>query len=537
MTKLPTLAGYDCYADMPDGYVYDPERGDHVVDFFRQCLVHVKDSVFCRAGQPLILEPWQETLMRMLFGVVHRETGLRRYRQVYLETARKSGKSTLSAGALLYYLFTQREQGGELYCLAASRDQASTIFGMCESMIRRSKHMKKRSTIRPSAKRISVAADDTYLQCAASNDANLHGTSPSFVALDEVHVIKHGLYDVVQTGQAARAQPVLFMTTTSGWDRSSKCFELSQHARRVRDGVVSDPTFLPCLFVTEPDEDWTSPDVWRKANPNIDKTVSMEFLEQKCKAAQQRPSEQNSFRQLHLSQWVSQRTRFLDTNAWVESDTSTETVEFDPDYPIVGGLDISHVDDLTSFCMVQVVDDIIRCRWLHWCPQTKLDSPRTDGVDYSAWERSGHINVIDGPRIRLNDVVRDIIDICHELGITTIGYDAKSAEWAVQQFEVEDIEATAIKQGWALSEQAKRLESAIVEKRVRHGSDPVTTWCVDNISAKHDDHGNVYIGKENKDSSRKVDAVIALVTALAVEAELPETDDGSYYAQEGSLFL
>lgn len=67
------------------------------------------------AGQPLALLPWQERIIRDLFGTL-RPDGKRQYRTAYIEIPRKAGKSTLSAAIALYLLF-EGEPGAEVYCL------------------------------------------------------------------------------------------------------------------------------------------------------------------------------------------------------------------------------------------------------------------------------------------------------------------------------------------------------------------------------------------------------------------------------------
>jgi phage terminase large subunit-like protein len=60
---------------------------------------------------------------------------------------------------------------------------------------------------------------------------------------------------------------------------------------------------VDCLHETD---DWTDPEVWKKANPSLGITVGMDKVEAACESAKQNPGEENSFRQLRLNQWVKQ---------------------------------------------------------------------------------------------------------------------------------------------------------------------------------------------------------------------------------------
>ena len=51
------------------------------------------------AGRPVILEPFQKFIVGSLMGWVHRVTGMRRFRNAFIEMTRGNGKSTL-AGAM-----------------------------------------------------------------------------------------------------------------------------------------------------------------------------------------------------------------------------------------------------------------------------------------------------------------------------------------------------------------------------------------------------------------------------------------------------
>ena len=81
-----------------NSWVKDKAAAGHIVEFFEQCLVHVKGSL---AGQPFQLMDWQKKIVQDLFGTKRRD-GTRRYRKAYIEVPRKNGKSTFAAGIALY---------------------------------------------------------------------------------------------------------------------------------------------------------------------------------------------------------------------------------------------------------------------------------------------------------------------------------------------------------------------------------------------------------------------------------------------------
>ena len=90
---------------------YDKAKADRAVAFVRN-LRHTKGKW---AGKSFILLPWQEQIVRDLFGVV-KPDGKRQFRSAYVEIPKKNGKSELAAAIALYLLFADNEMSAE--CMA-----------------------------------------------------------------------------------------------------------------------------------------------------------------------------------------------------------------------------------------------------------------------------------------------------------------------------------------------------------------------------------------------------------------------------------
>lgn len=72
---------------MAEGSYYDEEQADYVVNFI-QCLCHTKGKW---AGKPFILLPWQEEIIRNIFGIL-KPNGKRQFTTAYVEIPKKNGK-------------------------------------------------------------------------------------------------------------------------------------------------------------------------------------------------------------------------------------------------------------------------------------------------------------------------------------------------------------------------------------------------------------------------------------------------------------
>ena len=81
-------------------YIWDEQRADRIVKWFAM-LKHSKGTL---AGTPIELTAWQKFRECQIYGWIHRETGLRRFRKAFTECGRKNSKSQLESGEALYEL-------------------------------------------------------------------------------------------------------------------------------------------------------------------------------------------------------------------------------------------------------------------------------------------------------------------------------------------------------------------------------------------------------------------------------------------------
>ena len=112
-------AGKDSQSDDDFAYVFVPEKAERFFAF-AQKLKHYKGEW---AGKPIVLEAWEKFVLGGLFGW-KRADGTRRFRSLYLEVAKKNGKTLLAAGLGLLLAFFDGEPGAEVYSLATKEAQA-----------------------------------------------------------------------------------------------------------------------------------------------------------------------------------------------------------------------------------------------------------------------------------------------------------------------------------------------------------------------------------------------------------------------------
>jgi len=186
----------------------------------------------------------------------------------------------------------------------------------------------------------------------------------------------------------ARTQPLYFLITTAGTDTHSICYETHQKAKDILEGRKIDKTFYPVIYGAEDNDDWTDPKVWKKANPSLGETITMEKVRAAFESARQNPGEENAFRQLRLNQWVKQAVRWMPMEKWnaCSFDVNAEELEGRVCY---GGLDLSSTTDITAFVLVfppvDDEDDKYYIMPFFWIPRTILCSVLTETMSLTIY--------------------------------------------------------------------------------------------------------------------------------------------------------
>src|SRR5262249_35295182 len=149
----------------------------------------------------------------------------------------------------------------------------------------------------------------------------------------------------------ARRQPLLICITTADFDRPSICNEKHKYASEVRDNPEKDLAFLPVIYEADQADDWTDPEVWKKANPNLGVSVSLDYLARECEKAKSIPEYENTFRRLHLGQKTQQDVRAIPLRLWDTCGEPFDLAEL-ADRPCWAGLDFGWRDDYAALVFV-----------------------------------------------------------------------------------------------------------------------------------------------------------------------------------------
>jgi phage terminase large subunit-like protein len=503
------IPGFDPWAN-PGDATFSLRHAELACAFIEEMCTFTQGA---RAREPFLLERWQKGYVGNLFGWVLPDS-MRRFRESLLFVPRKNGKSELLAAIIDKILCCEDEPGAQLYSAAAKRDQTKFVFDPARKMIEQNSQLRSMTKIFRNA----MVVEDRSYRAICSEATTEHGGSTSFAGIDELHA-QHTreLYDVLKTSTLARRQPLIVSATTSDYDREgSICNEVHDYASKVRDGIIDEPSFLPAIWEATNDDDWQSPDLWRKVNPNLDVSLSTDALQSLCKKAIEEPAFENTFKRLHLNLRTEQAFRWMPMERWDACDQEPIDESRYDGLPCYVGLDLSSTGDMTSMALCFRMEDEFHVLMRYWSPgETAERRERKERQPYVTWARQRHVELIPGFSIDDRFIRRQIMKDSDRFLIQEIAYDPWNCSTLARQLCEEDgFEVVEFRQGTvSMNEPMKFVMQLVLEKRLRHRQNPVLRWNASNLAAKADPSENIRPDKGA--SGDKIDGMVAAIMAIA----------------------
>lgn len=529
----PKLKNYEPSQFMLPTSHYDKKKADRAVTFIEN-LCHTKGKW---AGTPFWLLPWQEQLIRDIFGIV-KPDGNRQFRTAFVEICKKVGKSELAAAVALYLLYADNEPSAEVYGAAADRQQASIVFDVAKQMVEMSPALMKRSKLMAATKRIVNYGNAGYYQVLSAEVGGKHGFSVSGLVFDEIHTQPNRqLYDVLTKGSSdARQNPLHFIITTAGNDRHSIAFELHTKAVDILEGRRVDPTFYPVVYGLKDDEDWEDEANWYKVNPSLGYTVDIERLRDAYREAKQNPADEITFKWLRMNMWVSSTTAWIPDAIYMRGN---EPIDMDAleGRDCYAGLDLSSTGDITALVLMFPPRDMTEKYIVlpfFWVPEDTIPRRvKANSVPYDVWEKQGHILATEGNVIHYDFIEKFIYDLAEKYHILEIAVDRWNATQMIQNLEGEGFTIVPFGQGFSsMSAPTKEFYRLLMEGQIIHGGHPVLRWMAGNVVIDTDPAGNIKVTKAK--SKEKIDGIVAAIMALD-RCIRQEGQSGSVYDERGLL--
>ncbi len=514
----------------PD-WIYDGSPIEDPLGFGERAVKFLRLLKHPKSGLPFQLDPWQERIVRRIYGPRH-EDGSRIVRTVVLLLPRGNRKTSLAAAlGLLHTIGPEKVPGGEVVTAASDRKQARIAYEEARGLVRAHKKISPKVRNLDYRNRLHYPTNGSFLEAISADAGTQHGRTPVFVLADELHAWKkRDLWDVLRSGLVKTPGSLLIVATTAGRGQENIAHSIVDDARKVARGEVDDPSILPVLFEAQKDDDWTDEALWRRVNPGLAHGYpDIAGLRQLAKEGERKIGDREAFRQLNLNVWLDHSADpFVEMAVYDEGAGEVDLADLEASQaPCWLAVDLSSNSDLTVIVACWRVDGAYLVAAWYFCPEDNIDTRQVvDGVTYRVWTDEGWITPTPGNVVDFRVVEDKARDLCATFNVREIAFDPHLARNSMNTLQEGGLPVVEMRQGWVtMAPAVKELERAIVGRNFRHGGNPVLRWNFENIAVHTDAAGNrVFHKGKSKD---KIDGAQASAMAIS-RAAAGDTSRSSY---------
>ncbi|WP_416729207.1 terminase large subunit [Fictibacillus sp. JL2B1089] len=488
-------------------YVFDEGLGHRPIQFTEK---------YCKPSKgnfsKLIMQAWQHFAIGSLFGWVHKETRLRRFKEGLIFVARKNGKTTKISSVSLYGVSKDGESGADIPLLANSMKQARLLFDEAKAMIKASPLLRKH--FRPLRDAIHFDKTFSKIEPQASDSEKLDGLSTHIGVFDEIHEMKdYKLINVIKNSRGSREQPLLIYITTAGYQLDGPLVNYYEQGVEVLTGEeIDERTFYYLAELDDPSE-FEKPEMWIKANPNLGVSIKLSDMIEEWNKAKRTPAERNDFITKRFNMFVnSSEQSFLDYEILKRNVGKHLDIDLLINRSCVGGFDLSDSDDFTSACLEFPLDTGEVFVLSHsWIPKAKV-AAGNEKIDYHDLEAKGLLTIVDEEYIPLELVFEWFVEKSGLYKIEKIMYDRAKAFRVVKDLENYGFVCEKVIQGpVTLTPPLRDIETLFREAKVIFNGNPLLKWYINNVKLKKHENGSWLPQKQNR--YRKIDGFAALLNA------------------------
>ncbi len=480
---------------------------------YAELLHHVKAG---KAGERILLEPWQVFILTTVFGWVDDE-GNRRYQRAYVEVPRGNGKSTILSCIGLYMLTADGERGADCYSFATTRDQAKIVFNDAQQMARQNADLKDAYGLQVLAHSMVVPGTNSKFEPKSADGKTLDGLNTHCAIIDELHAHKtREVYDVVETSIGKRKQPIMWMITTAGFNLTGICYEVRRYVTKLLDGSANDDSHFGIIYTIDEKDDWRTEEALIKANPNWNVSVQPKAILSTLSKALTDPASENNFKTKHLDVWCNADSAFFQMAKWRKAYRPQVTLAEFEGLPCIYGLDLAAKTDITALVRLffrQEDDETIHYYAFpeFWLPQEKLQN--SSNSQYQSWAKQDLIHVSDGAINSLEEIQEYIAEDAKRFDTLAIAFDPWQAYQLATNLQNEGLSMVELKPTVSnFSEPMKQVQALVYAGKLHTDGNPVLEWMASNLVAHFDAKENVYPRKETPDN--KIDGMVALIMAM-----------------------
>lgn len=485
---------------------FDCKAVDKVTNFISK-LKHLTGE---HNGKPFILSDWQFWMVCNIFGFKWKKNNRRVTRTAFIQVGRKNGKSTFLAAISAYCLVADGEASAQVVFAANSAKQAGLCFGMTSKFL--GGVDPKNRLFKRYRDKIKFDYTNSEIIVTSADASKLDGLNCSMFCQDELEEAPNGkLWNVLETSQGMRTQPLAIAICTAGFNLSSFCYEMRCSAIETLYNKQTDDTLFAAIYELDKEDDYTDPSVWKKANPNLDITIKSEYLQQQLNKAKNNPTLQTSVLTKLFNQWLSSSEEWISSNYIMKSQHKFNYTEFEEPFAYLG-VDLGATSDLTCISCMIPYNDKFYFRNYYFLPSECLNTNPNREL-YRLWQQQGNLIVTPGNVCDYDAALNELMKLNEQVQIVQLTYDS----WNATQFAISATEnglpLVPFSQSIAsLNRPTKELARLIMSGKVVMYDNPIDRFCFQNVVIKRDYNDNERPTKESY--NEKIDGVMAMIMAL-----------------------
>ncbi|WP_396265865.1 terminase large subunit [Halobacillus shinanisalinarum] len=489
-------------------WVFKEDKGHRPIRFIEK---------YCKPSKgdfnKLILQPWQHFIIGSLYGWVHKDTEIRRFREGLIFIGRKNGKSTMISGVSNYAVAKDGENGADIYLLANSKQQSGIIFEEAKAMVKKSPQLRKHYT--PLRYEIKHEKSFSKIEARASDSEKLDGLNTHLGVFDEIHEFKdYKLINIIKKSRGSRKQPLILYITTAGYQLDGPLVNYYEQGADVLQGAIKDDRTFYFLAELDSEDEFDQPEMWVKANPNMGVSLDLETLKEDWEKDKRTPQERSDFITKQFNIFVNaSKMPFIDFEVLKRNDKHLNDLSVLDGVSAIGGYDLSDTEDFTSACLSFPLLETgeVYVKTHSWIPRKKVKEGN-EKIPYMEWAEKGLLTIVDEDYIDKEHVFDWFEKRSQQFNIDLITYDPAKAFRLNTALIENGFETEVVRQGFlTLGPAMQDLKHLFLDGKMIFNENELLRWYINNVELVTDRNNNMMPTKSNR--YRKIDGFAALLNA------------------------
>lgn len=541
---------------MPCGALFPVEAAKGLAVFRSLKAVNVQhpDNLRDEFGGPVtptvgeIAAPWMLELAEVLHGAYDVETGERLIREVFIKIPKKNWKSGFVGMLMLSLQMRSWRPANEAAVIAPTKDGADSVFKPMRNAVVSDPELDALFHVQPVMRTIRHRTTDMTCRVYAADTDTVAGKIWAFVAFEELWLLskRHGCADMVleaRGGQSSRPEGLVLSITTESDEEPVGVYKAKlEYARKVRDGEIHAPHFLPLLYEWPEDmlksKAYAEPENFHLVNPGWGLSVDpVEFGRDFEQATEAGSAALRLFFAKRLNVPPSENVGGSWAGAEFWQKCGDPKLNFEEllkrSEVCTVGVDGGGLDDLLGLTVIGRERETGKWLWWShaWVHPVALERRKDVAAKLRDLEAIGDLTIVKA----VGDDVEALVELVVRLraaallpdehGIGVDPWGVATLLDALDDLDLPEKCVIGVRQGsQTLNGPIKLTERKLAGGGITHCDQDLMLWCVGN--AKVETHGNAILITKAASGSAKIDPLMAGFSAVYLMSMNPNAGVG-----------